>query len=184
MLLVCLNVFADDYRIVLINKGTVSIGGKKMQKGDTFTDKDIIRWESEQQAIKAINLTTKRTIVLAAVQMKKVGCSSLLDYVVFTNQLSVRDYTQSYSHTEQYLLDTLTLALPADPADITNIKIVYSYLGKKITKNLSMCGNDMVITRQLFGNINTVTIKTNVECRLKDDEEPFSLIEDMTIHLL
>ena len=39
--------------------------------GNVFDDKDAIKWTSEQQAMKVMNLNTKRVIVLAAKALKK-----------------------------------------------------------------------------------------------------------------
>lgn len=184
MLLACSEVFADDYRILLINNGVVRIEGKTVQKGDTFSDKDDISWENERQAIKAINLSTRKSMVLTAAQMKKADCSSLLDYAVFVNQMSVRDYVRSYSSTEQYLLDTLTLTLPVSQSEVTNIKMVYSHLGKRVSKNLPMSGCDVIVTRTQFSGVSSPSVMVNVECLLKNDSEPLPLIEDMAVHLL
>ena len=44
--------YADEYKLLYISTESIEIGGKKLQKGDTFSDKDEIKWTLPSQSIR------------------------------------------------------------------------------------------------------------------------------------
>ena len=57
LLIIATSAFADDYKILYLSTETITIGGKTLRKGDTFSDKAIIKWTlpSQSMRIKRIN---------------------------------------------------------------------------------------------------------------------------------
>ncbi len=179
------SVHADDYRILMLNTETISIGNKTLKKGDIFSDGATIKWANDKQAVKVFNMTSKKIMVLAAKQLKAADCSSVLDYVIYTKRMSVRNDAESYSHSEQYLLDTLKISAQIDPTQVDHIELFYLKAGKKISKTLECDEEGMVIIPyNIFGTIRQRTVKVNIFCKMKDNGELICLIKDMTIYLL
>ena len=55
---------ADEYKVLLVNDASLKFtNGKVVRVGDVFTDVKDINWQKEKQAVKAINLTTRKPIL-------------------------------------------------------------------------------------------------------------------------
>lgn len=175
-------VIADRYRIIKANSSSITIGGVDLVEGDEFNDSLPITWQGPNQAIKALNLTTHQTVVISAPQMKKAHCSNLIDYLVQTNHMSVRYHDQSYTNTDQYLIDTLRLSIPFDSTQVTSINAVYRRFGKKFSVTLPIMGDEIIITRDMFPTINENPLKIDILCKLKDEEDAFPIGENIKLY--
>lgn len=47
-----ISAYADDYKILYISTDGIVIGGKILHKGDTFSDKDVIKWTLDSQSMR------------------------------------------------------------------------------------------------------------------------------------
>ena len=118
LLMIACCVFADKYKVLYLNSPDIKVGNKTIVVGNVFDDKDAIKWTSEQQAIKVMNLNTKRVMVLAAKALKKKNATSLYDYLTSTKRLSTRDFRKKQMIEEWqldstlYLMDTLYISMP------------------------------------------------------------------------
>lgn len=52
LLLISTTAWADDYKILYISTETIEIGGRKLRKGDTFSDKAVIKWTLATQSMR------------------------------------------------------------------------------------------------------------------------------------
>lgn len=52
LLLLSASAWADDYKILYVSSETIEIGGKKLRKGDTFSDKAVIKWTIATQSMR------------------------------------------------------------------------------------------------------------------------------------
>ena len=91
LLMIACCVFADKYKVLYLNSPDIKVGNKTIVVGNVFDDKDAIKWTSEQQAMKVMNLNTNRVMVLAAKALKKKKSNSLYEYLTSTKHLSTRD---------------------------------------------------------------------------------------------
>lgn len=52
LLLLSASAWADDYKILYVSTETIDIGGRKLRKGDTFSDKAVIKWTHASQSMR------------------------------------------------------------------------------------------------------------------------------------
>ncbi|MBQ0074378.1 MAG: hypothetical protein KBT34_09285 [Prevotella sp.] len=52
LMFVFASVYADDYKILYLSTETIEIGGKEKHKGDTFSDKAVIKWTLATQSMR------------------------------------------------------------------------------------------------------------------------------------
>ena len=57
---ICQSIYADNYKILQMNASYIQIGRHKCKQGDSFSDEDRIKWSSDKEAIKAMNLRTRQ----------------------------------------------------------------------------------------------------------------------------
>ena len=70
---------ADNYKVILVNDANLKFtNGKLVHKGDVFSDVKDIAWEKEKQAVKVINMSTKKPMLFVGKEwVKKTGVSVL-----------------------------------------------------------------------------------------------------------
>lgn len=157
ILMVVCHVFADKYKVLYVNSTDIKIEIKKVSVGSIFTDKDKIMWTNDQQAMKVINLNTKRIMVLAAKALKKKKASSLYEYLTSTKHLSTRDLKRRKTmelwqvDSTLYLLDTLYISRPDIRGNDVGARIIDDN-GKTIDLPISQDRKSYVITRDMCGN--------------------------------
>lgn len=147
--------FADTYKILYINSTNIKINGKTAVVGLVFSDKDKITWTSEQQAIKVINLTSKRVVVLVAKALNKKGSISIYEYLTSKKHLSTRNFKSGRTLEEWqidstlYLLDTIYISRP----QIGSNKIVAKAIdeeGSVIEIPISKDAKHYIITKDIY----------------------------------
>ena len=128
---------AGKLKILFVNTKTINIGGKTLKRGSVFDEKDVIAWDSPNQAMKVEVLATKKVIVMTAKKIKKE--KTIADYYLKSNKLSTRSANcQEYVLYEDenfdtalndtcYLLDSISY-VSWIPTDADN----YFYLKYKI----------------------------------------------------
>ena len=149
-------VYADRYKVLYVNATGIKIDKKNVVVGNEFSDKDIIEWTDDQQAMKVINLNTNRIVVLAAKALKKKNVSSLYDYLTSTKHLSTRGLNTTTKllyewqvDSTLYLLDTLYIARPI----IRDKSVVASSVdqnGSVYELPISKDGKSYLITKDIY----------------------------------
>lgn len=156
ILMAACHVFADRYKVLYVNSTDIKIETKNVSVGSVFTDKDMIMWTDDQQAMKVINLNTKRIMVLAAKAMKKKKASSLYEYLTSTRHLSTRDMKRRITmelwqvDSTLYLLDTLYISRPNIRGNDVVARMIDDN-GKTMDLSISKDSKSYVITRDLYG---------------------------------
>lgn len=149
------HVFADKYKVLYVNSTGIKIETKKVVVGFVFTDKDIIVWTNDQQAMKVINLNTNRIMILAAKALKKKNASSLYEYLTSTKHLSTRDMKRRKTmelwqvDSTLYLLDTIYISRPYMRGNDV-VARMSDDKGKTIDLPISKDSKSYVITREMF----------------------------------
>ena len=167
LLMIACCVFADKYKVLYLNSSDIKVGNKTLVVGTVFDDKDAIKWSSEQQAVKVMNLNTKRVIVLAAKALKKKKTTSLYDYLTSTKHLSTRDIKKRRVVEEWqldstlYLMDTLYISMPKRQSKSVVAKLVVRQDAAKEIP-LSHNGQYYILTRSIYGNNSPYPLKIDI----------------------
>ena len=154
-LMVVCHIFADKYKVLYVNSTGIKIEKKNVAVGSVFTDKDNIVWTDDQQAMKVINITTNRVLVLAAKALNKKKASSLYEYLTHKKRLSTRDLKKTNTMEEWeidstlYLIDTLYIYRPQTRGNHVVASLV-DEKGKAIDLPISKDGKTYIITRSIF----------------------------------
>jgi len=156
---------ADNYKVLFVNdthlRFVKSINhGKKVERGDLFSDVKDILWEQEKQAVKVINTKTmKQSLLVGKYWVKKSGIDALIHERHLSthkkNDESAQD-TLSYENLpfifdEEYdLLDSIEINANAILPSTGYFRATYEYNDTIITKKLASEENTIVIDTTLF----------------------------------
>ena len=160
-------VYADRYKVLYVNATGIKIDKKNVVVGNEFSDKDIIEWTDDQQAMKVVNLNTNRIVVLAAKALKKKNVSSLYDYLTSTKHLSTRDMKKKRMLEEWqldstlYLMDTLYISMPQRQSKSVVAKVI---VRQETVKEIPLSHNGQyyILTRSIYGNSSPHPIKIDI----------------------
>ena len=157
LLMIACYAFADKYKVLYVNSRDIKVGNKTIVVGNVFDDKEVISWTSDQQAMKVMNLSTNRMMVLAAKALKKKNVSSLYDYLTSTKRLSTRNFRKKRIIEEWqldstlYLMDALYIRMPkSQPKSVVAKIIVKKGEVKEIPLNHD--GHYYILSRDIYGN--------------------------------
>lgn len=137
------SVYADDFKLLFVNSGSINIGGKDLKVGDVVSDKASISWANDKQAIKVQNLNDKSIKVISAMQQKKLGFVNIFDYVTKTKKLSTRgdglmgiEGLEEYLSNTFYLVDEEKVESMLETTGSSYFQVEFSVNGKSYTKKL------------------------------------------------
>lgn len=136
---------ADKYRILYTNSNQIKIGNRTAVRGMIFTDNDEIQWSSEKQAIKVLNLSTKRVKILPSAAFIKHNAKTLRSLLIKNKHLSTRGFGSFKTEVDTicYVLDTL------------RVDAGWNY-GKKVTNKVTVRNGTQtkttVIRKETEGN--------------------------------
>ncbi len=154
--------FADNYKILYINTPSVTIDNKQLHVGDTFEEGAIINWDSEKQALKVLNLQTKKVRLFAAKQFTQ--SKSIKDFYLKQNHLSTRggemmneDELREFLSGFFYMLDKIEFSTILAVDESAYFSIVID--GKEHA--LPEIDGNIVINRELF-HATDDTVKVSV----------------------
>lgn len=149
---------ADNFRVLFANSANIRIGNQIARKGIEFNDNDKISWTSNNQALKVMNLSTNRIMIIAKKAFDRKNAKSLADYLRKVKHLSTRDYgTESVvSDTVFYLLDTLRVDAGKHYGDDMIDEAVLIISGDTVTTNVikSKDKKEFLITPKIYGGKN------------------------------
>ena len=194
LLLAISQIQADNYKILYINDHHLKyINGKRVKVGDVFSDVYDIKWEKEEQAVKAINTSTKKQILFVGKKwMKKKGFEALLhnrhlsthDRLDDNADLSFYDKLLKIFDDQYDILDSIEIETEVELSDSSYFLATYDHEGKKITKRLKNKGRVVIFDNSLFNfgedkkkkcdvsiSIDFVDEKTNLLFFVKDNIE-------------
>ncbi len=142
-LILVASAFADSYKLLAINSGTININGKDCKVGDIFADDAEINWSSDMQAIQVQNTTNKRIMTIAAMQQKKTETKSIFDIITKTGILSTRgdglmtiEGLEEYLSKTFYLLDEERVESMLETTKKSYFQVEFSVKGKSYKKKL------------------------------------------------
>ena len=167
-----LQVNAVTYKVLYSNSSKIRIGGKPVAVGMVFDEKATVEWTSEEQAIKVLNMSTKRIRVIAAKALRKKGLASFADQVHKVNHLATREYAKEVIDVDTicYMLDTLRVfAGPHNGDDMIDEAIAYVNNDTIITQiPKSSDKKEFVLSRKIFGGKSPKVVYVDI---LETDEK-------------
>ena len=149
---------ADNYRVLFTNSANIRIGNQIARKGIEFNDSNKISWTSDNQALKVMNLSTNRIMIIAKKAFDRKNAKSLADYLRKVKHLSTRNYGKESVGVDTvfYLLDTLRVyAGKHHGADLID-EVILVIGGDTITTNVikSKDKKNFLITPKIYGGKN------------------------------
>lgn len=153
---------ADTYKIMAIaGAKTINIGGKDLTKGDSFSDKDPIKWASESQVVKVCALdgaNKGHTLKISARALKEKKAKTLYRYVNMMGRGSKKETTI-------YILSSNeNEVLPIEPVPGYHYQIWYEdrianlpAQGEKLTITYTTFDKKDKIVEAWLVKINTIT---------------------------
>lgn len=147
----------DNWRILFLNTPEIVINGNTLHQGDTFQDPGHINWSAPRQAMKVMNLSTRKQRLLVSEQFAKAKAHTLKEFLkgeksLFTRQGILTTLTEinDYLSDTFYLADSIIVATTL-PTDNTHYFYAsYLYQGECINKRLYTHRGEFVITPALY----------------------------------
>lgn len=151
---------ADSFKVLFVNDASLKyVNGKQVKVGDIFSNVQDIQWEKEKQAIKAINVVTKKQALFVGKSwIKKTG----IDALIYQQHLSTHDDLDetaeptlfdklSRTFDDHYdLLDSILVEADVELSDKCYFQITYHYGDTQLTKKLSHKDKNIIIDLALF----------------------------------
>lgn len=146
---------AENYKVLYVNDTSLTyIDGKKVEKGDVISDANTIKWEKEKQAVKVINLTTKKQSLFTSTEWARAKGLGALVYVRrASTQASGNSYYAKLFNTfknEYELLDSIEVETDIELSDSCYFTAAYMYGDTKLVKRLSHHDGKVIIDKSLF----------------------------------
>lgn len=148
---------AAEYKILQLNTPTITIGGKQLSRGDTFSDQATIAWQSPRQAMKAMNTATKQQRLFVSAQFERVKARNLSTYLAGDKLLSSRAGALSnpvelgaYLSDTFFFTDSITVrtSMPTDAQHYFYIS--YLYAGETINKLIPNSDGAFTVSSDIF----------------------------------
>lgn len=151
---------ADNYKVLKVNDANLKFSnGKTVHVGDVFSDVKDIDWKEDKQAVRVINLTTKKPMLFVGKEwIKKSG----VDVLYNDRQLStheggdgrteptIYDKLRTIFEDEYNLLDSVEVNTDLDLSGGNHFQVTYKYGDATITKKLAQKDKTVIFDKSLF----------------------------------
>lgn len=148
---------AVTYKIIFLNTPTVTIGGRKLAKGDTFDGNLKVTWEKDRQAMKVMDISTKLQKLIVSDKAMKNRWADVDSYISGEKKMSARGGAPANAvelgailNDTFYFMDAIDIktAMPTDSQRFFYIS--YPYNGETINKMVENREGTFVITPEIF----------------------------------
>lgn len=151
---------ADNYKVIFVNDASLKFSnGKTVRVGDVFSDVKDINWEKEKQAVKAMNMTTRKPILFVGKEwMKKSGVSVLFNDKQLSahdggdgrTEPTIYDKLRTIFDDEYNMLDSVEVNTDLDLSGGNHFQVTYKYGDATITKQLAQKDKTVIFDKSLF----------------------------------
>lgn len=151
---------ADNYKVIFVNDASLKFSnGKTVHVGDVFSDVKDINWQKEKQAVKAMNMTTRKPILFVGKEwMKKSGVSVLFNDKQLSahdggdgrTEPTIYDKLRTIFDDEYNMLDSVEVNTDLDLSGGNHFQVTYKYGDATITKQLSQNDKTVIFDKSLF----------------------------------
>lgn len=141
---------AMNYQIKYLNTPTITINKKQMKIGDWFSDRSIIQWDSDSQAMRVLSQDNK-TYTISAISHKRSKAKKLSDYLTNIKPMGVRDHggwaknLNSVFENKYEILDELHIDI-SDISDLPQDLIIVISGKQPDSSSLALQPKDGIIT--------------------------------------
>lgn len=187
---ICQSIYADNYKILQMNANYIQIGRHKCKQGDSFSDEDRIKWSSDKEAFKAMNLRTKQIKIFVSEAFTKAKAKSVKEFFLKSNHLSTRGGVTTFSDLAEELSDTLFIlgSMPIESPvlidSISSFVISYDDNGIKRWRNLMSSDDTFFLSSELFNaNVNQEELAVSLYFRRKGAHD-YLITDKLVIVLL
>lgn len=160
-------------RILRLNTPYITVDGKQRYEGDIIAIDAEIKWENENQAVRLIDIDSKKQYLLAAKMSRKNRSNKIKDLLVSSVQLSSRSAKPAtFAELAMqlpdsiYILSDIQLAHNIPCNDYRFFYASYRYGDEIINKRLSTNTDGMVIDSELLRidgrYINVTSVNINI----------------------
>lgn len=139
------------YRVIQLNCPYIIVSGQMVHKGDVIPDKSEIEWSNAKQAVRILDLKTKRQYLLTAKMFARNNKVKIEDVLLATKQLSSRSKTpstilelSSAIPDSIFVLGEALIPCDLETDDNKFFFARYQYKGESINKQL-VCTEDGII---------------------------------------
>ena len=150
---------ASNYKVLYLNCQKISINGKPVKVGATFTDKAIIKWTAERQAMKVIDTETNKRYLFVA-KLAHGAEQTPYDILTRNRHLSTHDDGANTKNdilklktsiaNEYYLMDSIELPTNLKVDSWHYFLVTYQYGDTKLTKKLGHTDKNIIIDKSIF----------------------------------
>lgn len=148
---------ADNYKVLVVNDASLKFSnGKAVRVGDVFSDVKEINWEKEKQAVKVLNLTTRKPMLFVGKEwIKKSGVGVLFNDKQLSahssgDEPTIYDKLRTVFADEYNLLDSVEVETDLDLSGGNHFQATYKYGDATITKQLTQKDKTVIFDRSLF----------------------------------
>lgn len=153
-------VYAGNFKVLFVNDANLKYtNGKAVKVGDTFKAAEDINWQKDKQAVKAIDMSTKKQMIFLGREWTRKGG---LDALVSSKRLSTHDAAglppeqqdpfSGIFDDEYLLLDPIEIPVKESIAlDGNNhFEVTFDYGDTRLTKTLKQNGRALVLDKSIF----------------------------------
>lgn len=186
----CLQLHAEDFKILQMNTSSIKIGTAQCKPGDVFSDEDEIFWTNEKQAMKAMNLKTRETRLFVAKEFSRARATNVKDFFLKENHLSSRDGIYSFTSLAEklqetvYLYDIVSINSPVELDSLSSYVVSYGG-GQKKWCTLMSTRKTFYLSRELFSEVSDETeFILTLYFRRKNQPKDYLITSDLHVVLL
>ena len=151
--------WAANYKVLFMNSQQIKVDGKFVRVGDTFSDKSVINWSEERQALKVIDMNTYKRYLMVA-KLSYGSKQTVLDVLTAKKRLSTHDgqiqisdkvLKLEMSMDDEYdLLDSIEIATEFPVDDSHYFLGTFKYGDTIVTNKLGYSENNIIIDKNIF----------------------------------
>lgn len=178
------DMLADTYKILYINTPSVTIENRQMHLGDIFDEGAQIKWDSDKQALKVLNVQSNKVLLFAAKQFTQ--SKSIKDFYLKQNHLSTRggemmneEELRECMSGHFFMLDNIEFSTVLAVDENAYFSIVID--GKEST--LPEIEGDIVIYRELFDAYNDI-VKVSIYYNDRLENQKILITDVMEVEIL
>ena len=147
---------ADNYKILATNSPQILVDGKQAKVGMTFSDQSKIVWKKEKQAMRVVNLQTRKQAMMVAYSLQK-NSQTAYEILTTNKHLSTHDGRDTFFARlrrlfapSYVLMDAILIPTDIVFSDSCYLYASYDYGDAQVSKRLKVVDGNIVIDRTLF----------------------------------
>ena len=151
---------AANFKVLFVNDATLKYtNGKAVKVGDTFKSAEDINWQKDKQAIKAIDMSTKKQLIFLGKEWSRKGG---LDALITSKRLSTHDAAglpedqqdpfSGIFDDEYLLLDPIEIPVKKSIVldEGNHFEATYDYGDTRLTKTLKQKEHAVILDKSIF----------------------------------